>query len=248
MDANRGAYVAAVAGCATCHGKDLSGGKEAPLGAGVWRASNLTPSALGTWTKAEIIAAIRDGVRPDGTRLAPIMPYEAYHHMTDADADAVVAYLRRKEPVAKTVARSENLPMTPPELGPVDRTDPDDAVGHGRYLATLMHCFGCHGADGSGGMAFAIAGKTTIAPNITSDTRTGIGLWSEAAIIRAVRNMRDDHDHAIHPPMSLYAADWARLTDRDAHALALYVQSLPPVRHEVEPHQRVEHVAAGAER
>jgi len=41
----------------------------------VWRASNLTPSALGKWTKAEIIAAIRDGVRPDGTRLAPIMPY-----------------------------------------------------------------------------------------------------------------------------------------------------------------------------
>lgn len=118
-----GAYLARIMDCAGCHmprGADgapifeagLSGGTvgfEIP-GLGVFWAPNLTPSAggLGGWTDAEIADAIRGGVRPDGRVLAPAMPWAAYAALTDADAEALVAYLRSMPPVDG------------PRFGPVD--------------------------------------------------------------------------------------------------------------------------------
>src|SRR5689334_21952587 len=76
----RGSYVAALAGCVTCHspmrddGKPgparLLSGSEGKLADGsVWRAPNITldiRSGIGMWSDAQIVAAIRQGVRPDG--------------------------------------------------------------------------------------------------------------------------------------------------------------------------------------
>ena len=38
------------------------------------------------------------GIRPDGTRLSPAMPYPWYKTMAPADLDAIVAYLRTMPP------------------------------------------------------------------------------------------------------------------------------------------------------
>lgn len=106
-------------GCGDCHtpgyflGKPdlahpLSGsdvGFEMP-GLGIRWGSNLTPdpeTGLGQWSDKEIITAVRTGIRPDGRRLIPIMPYGNFASLADEDAQAIVAYLRTLTPVGHKV-------------------------------------------------------------------------------------------------------------------------------------------------
>jgi mono/diheme cytochrome c family protein len=115
----RGKYLVTLAGCNDCHtpgyflgkpdfSRALSGsdvGFTIP-GLGAFVGRNLTPdkeTGLGDWTDDQIIAAITAGVRPDGRRLAPIMPYEGLSHLTSDDAKAIVAYLRSLPPVKNAV-------------------------------------------------------------------------------------------------------------------------------------------------
>lgn len=105
-----GAYLAGPVGhCVECHtpmGKDglamerLGAGTrefQGPWGTSVSR--NITPAAMGDWSDAEIKRAITKGVSHDGTRLMPPMGYGFYAKMTDADLDALVAWLRSLKPV-----------------------------------------------------------------------------------------------------------------------------------------------------
>ena len=66
-----------------------------PWGTSVSR--NITSSktkGIGAWTDAEIKTAITQGKSKDGSPLKPPMGYPYYAHVTGADLDAVVAYLR----------------------------------------------------------------------------------------------------------------------------------------------------------
>jgi mono/diheme cytochrome c family protein len=248
----RGSYIASISGCVTCHTADasrpLAGGVEGKFPDGsVWRTPNITPDArtgTGAWKTAEMITAVRQGIRPDGIRLAPIMPYPFYHRMTDRDARALASFLLAQSPIEHRVERSDRSPLRPLELPrPVGNIDPDDVKGHGEYLAALMHCGACHtptsgphaNVAGAGGTAFVLRdGRTIKAPNITSDPETGIGRWSEADIARTVRTMVRPDGVLIQGPMASYKDDWNRLTETDAYALALYIKSLPAVRNDVE--------------
>jgi mono/diheme cytochrome c family protein len=115
----RDKYLVQIAGCTDCHtpgnlirrpdlSRYLGGfdiGFEMP-GLGTFVPPNLTPdkaTGLGTWTKEEMITAIRTGVRPDGRILAPIMPWHAYAGLTKADVGAIVDYLRSIPPVSHKV-------------------------------------------------------------------------------------------------------------------------------------------------
>jgi mono/diheme cytochrome c family protein len=107
----RGFYLVSLGHCLECHtpmtrgqlqldqiGK---GGREFP---GPWGKSvsrNITSNkttGIGGWTDAEIKAAITQGKRKDGSPLKPPMGYGYYAKMTDADVDAVVAYVRTLPP------------------------------------------------------------------------------------------------------------------------------------------------------
>lgn len=58
---------------------------------------NLTADAdtgLGAWTDEQVIMAIRQGVRPDGRSLAPVMAWASRSRLSDEDALAIAAYLR----------------------------------------------------------------------------------------------------------------------------------------------------------
>jgi len=85
----RGAYlVNAVAVCGNCHtprdaagkpidGKELSGGREFDIAAGHIVGSNITPdreTGVGTWSLGQIVYALRNGKRPDGSTIGPPMP------------------------------------------------------------------------------------------------------------------------------------------------------------------------------
>lgn len=115
----RGKYLVAIAGCGDCHtpgglsgtpdttrflgGSDV--GTEIP-GVGVFLGPNLTPdkeTGLGTWTREQIIAAFRTGVRPDGRVLAPVMPWRSFVVLTPSDAAAIAAYLQSLPPVRNDV-------------------------------------------------------------------------------------------------------------------------------------------------
>ena len=117
--AERGRYLATIMDCAGCHTPGVFLGKpdmQRPLagsevgfhipGLGVFFPPNLTPdreTGLGSWSEADIVKAVRQGVRPDGRVLAPIMPYKSYGRLTDADASALVAYLKSLKPVVNRV-------------------------------------------------------------------------------------------------------------------------------------------------
>ena len=133
-------------------------------GFGCISARNLTPDATGlkNVTDQQIKDAFRDGKRTDGKSLAPVMPYYVFHNTTDADADAIVAYLRTLTPVAHTVKANEqpwrDMNDSPtPVASPLDlslvpmpvSTWPDQAGAlRGRYLtASVGACIDCHTKD-----------------------------------------------------------------------------------------------------
>lgn len=91
-----GRYVAQV--CTGCHGADFGGAP--PLAAGAPPVSNLTPAALGGWSEADFVRVLREGVRPDGSALHPMMPWKAFASMTDTELRAMWTYLRSLPPVA----------------------------------------------------------------------------------------------------------------------------------------------------
>src|SRR3954447_22711476 len=110
----RGAYlVRTVAACGNCHtpkdadgralaDKELAGGLVFELPIARISVPNITPdpeTGIGRWSDAELIAAIREGRRPDGRILGPPMPVEFYRGISDGDVRAMVAYLRAVKPV-----------------------------------------------------------------------------------------------------------------------------------------------------
>jgi mono/diheme cytochrome c family protein len=115
----RGRYLIVIAGCSDCHTpgallgapdmKRYLGGSDVGFaipGAGVFVGENLTPhkeTGLGDWTTEQIIAAIRTGKTPEGRDLSPVMPYAAFSHLTDADAEAIAAFLKSLPPVSNKV-------------------------------------------------------------------------------------------------------------------------------------------------
>ena len=88
-----GKYIADISGCHGCHGYGLSGGRVAGP-PGLPPASNLTPAGIGDWAEADLVRALRDGKRRDGTTLNEFMPWKVFRGMTDAEIHAIWLYLR----------------------------------------------------------------------------------------------------------------------------------------------------------
>jgi mono/diheme cytochrome c family protein len=120
----------------------------------------------------------------------------------------------------------------------------DDELSRGEYLATIMDCAGCHTTGvflGKPDPARYLAGSEVgfqipglgifYPPNLTPDKETGIGSWSAADIVKAVRT-GERPDGRILAPVMPYG-HYGKLTDSDAYALARYLKSLKPVRHQV---------------
>lgn len=92
-----GRYIAA--GCVGCHGRNYGGGSVPGAPSGSKRASNLTPSGnLGAWTQAEFIKIFRDGTRPDGSKIDPLMPWQVLGKLSDEELQGVYLYLRTLPP------------------------------------------------------------------------------------------------------------------------------------------------------
>ena len=92
-----GEYLANTGGCRGCHGPDLAGAK--PMEPGGVPPANLTPAGrVGSWSDADFIRALREGVRPDGSAISESMPWKAMGRMTDLELQALYAYLKSIPP------------------------------------------------------------------------------------------------------------------------------------------------------
>ena len=65
--------------------------------------------------------------------------------------------------------------------------------------------------------------------NLTPDMETGIGSWSEDDIVTAIRTGQRPEKSLLLPPMPW--PQYAHMTDEEAHAIAAYLKSIPPVKH-----------------
>jgi len=257
-DLARGQYLlAGIVACGNCHsprgpdgkipvGQELSGGMiiETPVFRAV--APNITPdkeTGIGNWTDAQIVAAIREGKRPDGTLIGPPMPIGFYRNMSDTDVRAIVAALRAVRPVNHAVGKSTyKIPLTA-SYGPPVVHVPDvprsNTVAYGKYLADIAHCMECHTPRvkgvldmdrvGGGGQELpAPNGGVVVSANLTPGNPDGMARWTNGQTIRTIATgVRPDGRKLV----PLMAFDWyATVKDGDMNALLAYLRTLKPVR------------------
>ncbi len=213
-------------------------------------AGNITPdpeTGIGGWTKSQLIDAIRNGRRPDGTLIGPPMPFEFYRGISDADVAAIADYVLSLPPVRNEVPKSIYRIPLPPSYGPnvvsVSAPAGDDAVSRGAYLAgPLGHCLECHtpmGAGGhrefetrlgAGGFPFPGPWGVSVSANITSDAEDGLGAWSDDEIKRAITHGVSRDGRALFPPMGY--GYYARMSGEDLDAIVAFLRTLPPLKSE----------------
>jgi len=238
--------------CGNCHtpqtpegpvaGMELAGGTKFEEPGFTAYAPNITPdprTGIGNWTDDEIVAAIRDGRRPDGSTIGPPMPIALYRGLADEDVRAIVAYMRTVKPAVNEVARSHYhipLPSYGPPVKTVAAAPRSDKIVYGAYLAgPLAHCIECHSGPGpngtsdfikqlgAGGMVFHGPWGESRASNITPN---GIGHYSDADIKRAItKGVRPDGS-ALMPPMAYHY--YQNISASDLDDIVAYLRTLEP--------------------
>jgi len=253
--------------CATCHMDPTTGrltGKrivDMPAQFGSAYSKNITQDrvhGIGNWTDGEIAFFLRTGIDRRGQYVPPWMP--KFPHMSDDDLESVIAFLRSNDPLVAAV------PVAPPGVShpsflakllsyvvfkplpyPQARiTAPptSDKVAYGRYLSSVIGCYGCHSADfktmnelepeksagymGGGNAMPDQAGQIVPTANITFD-ETGINRWTEADFTRAVRTGVTPSRTVLAYPM----VPMPELTETDTAALYAYLRTVPKISHRV---------------
>lgn len=249
----RGRQLAALGACATCHtGKDgvsYAGGLALETPFGTVMTTNITPdpeTGIGNWSYAAFERAMRAGLHRDGRHLYPAFPYPNFAKTSEADLQALYAFL-----MAQPAVRRENEPSRlafPFNLRPLlagwnllfnrqSELQPDPARSaewnRGRYLVDgLGHCGACHsprnalGAERTGS-AYLAGGEAEgwEAPALTKASAGPIP-WSEAELYAYLRNGTSQHHGAASGPMAPVIAELKQLPDAEIRAMAVYLASL----------------------
>jgi mono/diheme cytochrome c family protein len=264
----RGQYLATVANCIACHSTpgsaQLAGGRAMETPLGKVYATNITPhptAGIGAYSRDEFARAVREGVTRAGINLYPAMPYPSYAGMSDADIDALYAYLQDDvAPVASTTPDPEIpwlLRMRWPiaiwnwlfvDKQPYQADSSQSAEwNRGAYLTqAVAHCGACHTPRNvvaaeralDEGSSLYLAGARVdgwSAPNLTGDQLTGLGAWSREAIAEYLRTGRNAHATSFGPMSEVISSGTQFLTSADALAIATYLKSLPGARGEKVP-------------
>lgn len=104
-------------------------------------------------------------------------------------------------------------------------------VARGEYLTTAADCAACHttkdGRPFAGGLPFKLPFGTIYSSNITPDTEHGIGAWSAAEFVRAVKSGVGRHGEDLYPAFPY--TSYALLSDDDVLAIYAYLKTQAPV-------------------
>lgn len=252
----RGEYLTAVGDCVSCHteqgGPRFAGGRVLPTPFGNIPTPNITPdraTGLGDWRFEEFWRALHAGVGRHGELLYPAFSYTSFTRVNRDDALAIFAYLQSLAPVRK--------PPKPLGLSfPYDvrkglaawravyfragvyRPDPSKPAewNRGAYLVQgLGHCNECHAPrDAFGGtLAAPLSGgripvQDWYAPDLSTRDHGGLQGWSAQDIVELLKTGQSARGAAFGPMAEVVAKSTQYMRDDDLHAIATYLQSLPP--------------------
>lgn len=248
----RGAYLARIGSCATCHttpgGARYAGGRGIPTPFGTVYAGNLTPdptTGIGAWSADDFWHALHEGRTRDGRLLYPAFPYPSYTKVTREDADALYAYLRTIPPVrhanrphALRFPYDTRLALYFRPGVYVPQPAQSDAWNRGAYLVTgLGHCGACH----AGRDAFGAAGATLhgglipvqgwYAPSLHAPDEAGVtsdGTPHDAAHLTALLRDGVAPNASVAGPMAeVVYGSTQYLNAADLRAMATYLAALP---------------------
>jgi nicotinate dehydrogenase subunit B len=247
----RGAELAALGNCAVCHttaeGVLNAGGRALETPFGIIYSTNITPdveSGIGAWSYPAFERAMREGLHRDGRHLYPAFPYTHFAKTSEADLQALYAYLMAQPPARATAPR--NALAFPFNLRPLlagwnalfHRAEPfksdqtkTDVWNRGAYLVeALGHCSACHSPRNALGAEMAgayLAGGTAEgweAPPLTSLSHAPVP-WSEDELYAYLRTGESRFHGVAAGPMAPIVKDLAALSDQDIRAMAVYLAS-----------------------
>jgi mono/diheme cytochrome c family protein len=250
-----GRYLATAADCAACHtlpgsGHELAGGRPVETPFGMLIAPNITPdpqTGIGAWTDDEFVNALTRGTGRHGTRLYPAMPYTYYTKLTRDDALAIRAYLN-SIPAVHNAVKSNQLPFPfkmrwtmalwdalffkAQTFAPDPHKSPE--WNRGAYLAEgPAHCGMCHtpknflGADKTGQRLQGYNLQGWFAPNITNDSRRGLGSWSADDIVSYLKTGHNKITTTTGLMSETLNLSTSHLRDDDLKAIAVYLKDQP---------------------
>lgn len=255
----RGRMLSVAADCMACHtqtpgGKPYAGGYPIQSPLGTIYASNITPSkraGIGGYSLEDFARAVRQGVRPDGSRLYPAMPYTSYTLITDEDIQALYTYFMKGVQPVDEPSPATDLPfpfgirasmrvwnalfLEDKRFAP----DPSQSaeINRGAYLArALAHCGSCHtprnalmAEDPKRPLGGGMVGPWH-APNISSDPEAGIGGWTNEEIVQYLRTGRVAGKGQAGGSMAeAVEHSFQHMPQADLAAIAAYLKSTPPV-------------------
>lgn len=215
---------------------------------------NITPFALKDWTDEEIVKAMTMGINKKGDTLFPMMPYHNYSRMAKTDVYSIVAYLRTLKSIDSTTPpRKLEVPLSmfgPLPDGNLDKNsipDKTDKIKYGQYLTTIASCGDCHTPMGSQGPDFSkmFSGGTVFdnpffkvaVGNITPDSATGIGTWTEEAFVNKFKINSSDEVVNSNPGRNNSFMPWymyGKMNEEDLKAIYAFLRTVKPINNKVE--------------
>jgi nicotinate dehydrogenase subunit B len=247
----RGRQLAALGNCAVCHtdidGIANAGGRAIETPFGIIHSTNITPdgeTGIGNWSYPAFERAMREGIHRDGGHLYPAFPFTHYAKATDADLQALYAYLMAQSPVrAESRGNALSFPFNWRPLlagwnALFHRSEPfmPDAArsvawNRGAYLVEgLGHCGACHSPRNAVGAEIAgdhLAGGFSEgweAPALTSLSHAPIQ-WSEEELFAYLRTGQSRFHGVAAGPMAPVVRELKALPDDDIRAMAVYLAS-----------------------
>jgi len=122
-----------------------------------------------------------------------------------------------------------------PTLDPAKFDSPEEyaLAERGLYIFKTASCMYCHATNGMGGSKVNGLGAGTVwTANISQDTATGIGSWSDAEIARAIRSGVSADGRLLYW-QGMPWDHFANLDEEDVRSLVVFLRQLPPVTHDV---------------
>jgi mono/diheme cytochrome c family protein len=261
---SHGEYVARLANCVACHsvpeGEALAGGLKmnVPMMGNIYT-TNITPdnaTGIGDYTFDDFDRAMRFGVKKNGQRMYPAMPYPSYAKMSEQDMRALYDFIMNEvEPVNQPNQANEipgwkdnaRLGMGIWNLLTMDDEpyEPDsnqsDAWNRGAYLIQGPgHCGACHTPRGllmqEKGLDEDDSAFLSGAPldhwnasSLNGDINSGLGRWTEADVAEFLGSGHNRFGTAFGTMVEVVNNSTQHMSDADLNAMAVYLKSLPPV-------------------
>jgi nicotinate dehydrogenase subunit B len=247
----RGRQLAALGDCAVCHtsasGVLNAGGRPLETPFGMITSTNISPDAetgIGAWSYPAFERAMREGIHRDGRHLYPAFPYTHFAKATDADLQALYAFLMAQAPARSEIPKNQlAFPFNLRPLlagwnalfhqGSVFEPDPakSEIWNRGAYLVEgLGHCGACHSPRNALGAeqqhAYLAGGfaEGWEAPPLTSLSQAPIP-WSEDELYAYLRSGESRFHGVAAGPMAPVVKELAALPDQDIRAMAVYLAS-----------------------